>query len=83
MQLVYVAFGLFAFSDPKHGPAELVHFLHVMGSLRFIVTENLSKHHHDVAHEIYGIVQHEHFPWSKQLDLFFGIDLREGFSLWK
>ena len=76
MQLVYVAFGLFAFSDPKHGPAELVHFLHVMGSLRFIVTENLSKDHHDVAHEIYGIVQHEHFPRSKQLDLFFGLDLR-------
>ena len=83
MQLVYVAFGLLALSDPKYGPTKLVYFLHVMGGLRFIVTENLSKHHHDVAHEIYGIVQHEHFPRAKQLVLFFGLDLREGFSLWK
>ena len=76
MQLVYVTFGLLALSDPKHGPAKFVNFLHMMGGLRFIVTENLSKHHHHVAHEVYGVVQHKHFPRAKQLVLFFGLDLR-------
>src|SRR5271157_361553 len=69
LQAEHVGLGRLPHAGPHDRAALLVDLEHVLARLGLVEAEHLPEHHHDVRHQVHGVVEHHHPPSALQLQL--------------
>src|ERR1017187_1897208 len=69
LQGEHVGLGRLADAGPDDRAPLLVDLEHVLAGLGLVKAQHLLEHHHDVRHEVHGVVEHDHPPCALLLRL--------------
>src|ERR1017187_5681187 len=69
LQGEHVGLGRLADAGPDDRAPLLVDLEHVLAGLGLVKAQHLLEHHHDVRHEVHGVVKHDHPPCALLLRL--------------